>query len=108
VLGHSSCEDETVEIITAVIQMYREQGYYLERIYKWAKRVGYDEVRSQIMEDKIQRSAYYQRFVESQKVAQVDPWSERVSGMHKNEFAPIVPVEIEAGNSVVQPLLRTV
>ena len=49
ILGHSNSEDETVEIITAVIQMYREQGYYLERIYKWAKRVGYDEVRAQIM-----------------------------------------------------------
>ncbi len=108
VLGHSNSEDETVEIITAVIQMYREQGYYLERIYKWAKRVGYDEVRAQIMDNAEQRNAYFQRFVESQKVAQVDPWKERVSGVHKNEFTHITPVQIKATGNEVRPRLRTV
>ena len=108
ILGHSSSEDETVEIITAVIQMYREQGHYLERIYKWAKRVGYDEVRSQIMDNTEQRNAYYQRFVESQQVAQVDPWQERVSGVQKNEFNQITPVPVKRAENKVQPLLRTV
>jgi len=110
VLGHCNSEDETVEIITALIQMYREQGYYLERIYKWAKRVGYDEVRKQILDDLVLRKKYYQRFVESQKVAQVDPWAERVSGVQKEEFTPISPVVIDAKKSVskVRPLLRTI
>ena len=108
ILGHSSSEDETVEIITAVIQMCREQGHYLERIYKWAKRVGYDEVRSQIMDNTEQRNAYYQRFVESQQVAQVDPWQERVSGVQKNEFNQITPVPVKRAENKVQPLLRTV
>lgn len=96
VLGLVKTEDEAVEYITALIQMYREQGQYLERIYKWAKRIGYDEVRRQIMEDADKRQAYYDRFVFSQKFAQVDPWSERVSGKDKHEFKPMATLLPEA------------
>lgn len=96
VLGQVKTEDEAVEYITALIQMYREQGHYLERIYKWAKRIGYDEVRRQIMDDADKRKAYYDRFVFSQKFAQVDPWSERVSGKDKHEFKPMATLTMEA------------
>ncbi|MBD1548566.1 nitrite reductase large subunit NirB [Roseibium aggregatum] len=96
VLGLVKTEDEAVEYITALIQMYREQGHYLERIYKWAKRIGYDEVRRQIMDDADKRQAYYDRFVFSQKFAQVDPWSERVSGKDKHEFNPMATLLPEA------------
>jgi nitrite reductase (NADH) large subunit len=76
----------------ALTQMYREQGRYLERIYKWAKRIGLDEIRRQIMTDADKRKAYYDRFVFSQTFAQVDPWSERVSGKDKHEFRPMATV----------------
>ncbi|WP_176084708.1 nitrite reductase large subunit NirB [Martelella sp. HB161492] len=92
VLGMVKTEDEALEHIVALTQMYREQGRYLERIYKWAKRVGYDEVRAQIMNDPEKRKTYFDRFVESQKYAQVDPWSERVSGKDKHEFNPMAVV----------------
>lgn len=92
VLGLVKTEDEALEHIVALTQMYREQARYLERIYKWAKRIGYDEVRRQIMEDGEKRRAYYNRFVFSQKFAQVDPWSERVSGEHKHEFNPMATI----------------
>ncbi|MEH6495273.1 MAG: nitrite reductase large subunit NirB [Pseudomonas marincola] len=88
-LGHASSEDEALEYIVALTQLYREQGHYLERIYKWAKRVGVDAIRSQILDDDIGRKNLYQRFVYSQKFAQHDPWSERVSGKDKHEFNPI-------------------
>jgi len=96
VLGTVATEDEALEYIVALAQMYREQGYYLERIYKWAKRIGYDEVRAQIMDDPEKRKGYYDRFVHSQKFAQVDPWSERVSGKDKHEFQPIKIAQMEA------------
>jgi nitrite reductase (NADH) large subunit len=76
----------------ALTQMYREQGRYLERIYKWAKRIGIAEIKRQIMDDAGKRKAYYERFVFSQKFAQVDPWSERVSGKDKHEFRPMASV----------------
>ncbi|MBO6755039.1 MAG: NAD(P)/FAD-dependent oxidoreductase [Roseibium sp.] len=96
VLGLVKTEDEALEHIVAVVQMYREQGHYLERIYKWARRIGYDEVRRQIVDDAGRRAAYFDRFVFSQKFAQVDPWSERVSGKDKHEFNPLAIVSAEA------------
>ncbi|TNC74750.1 nitrite reductase large subunit NirB [Rubellimicrobium roseum] len=92
VLGHASTEDEALEIVVALTQMYREQGRYLERIYKWTKRIGVPEIRRQIMDDLPRRKSYFDRFVFSQKFAQVDPWSERVSGKDKHEFKPMAVV----------------
>ncbi|WP_018689291.1 nitrite reductase large subunit NirB [Ahrensia kielensis] len=86
ILGSVGSEEEVMVHVVALAQMYREQGWYLERIYKWAKRIGLDEIRKQIMDDPKMRQSYYERFVFSQKFAQVDPWSERVSGKDKHEF----------------------
>ncbi|MCO6186943.1 nitrite reductase large subunit NirB [Rhizobium sp. L1K21] len=92
VLCRVKTEEEAMEYIVALTQMYREQAHYLERIYKWAKRIGYDEIRKAIVDDAAKRAAYYDRFVFSQKFAQVDPWSERVSGKDKHEFNPMATV----------------
>ncbi|TGT34807.1 nitrite reductase large subunit, partial [Mesorhizobium sp. M8A.F.Ca.ET.167.01.1.1] len=84
VLGLVKTEDEALEVIVALVQMYREQARYLERIYKWAKRIGTAEIKRQILDDAERRRALFDRFVFSQKFAQVDPWSERVSGKDKH------------------------
>jgi len=86
-LGHADSEDEALEIITALTQMYREQGHYLERIYKWAKRVGMDTIKGAIIDDLAKRRHYAERFAYSQQFAQVDPWEERVNGKDAHEFA---------------------
>jgi nitrite reductase (NADH) large subunit len=96
VLGLVKTEEEALEHIVALTQMYREQGRYLERIYKWAKRIGVPEIKKQIMDDHEKRKAFYARFVYSQKFAQVDPWSERVSGVDKHEFKPMATLTLEA------------
>lgn len=96
VLGNVKTEDEVMAHVVALAQMYREQGHYLERIYKWAKRIGLDEIRAQIMDDADKRRAYYDRFVFSQQFAQVDPWDERVSGKDKHEFNPLATLNLEA------------
>ncbi len=96
VLGLVATEDEALEHIVALVQMYREQGHYLERIYKWAKRIGHDTVREHILNDEHKRREYFARFVFSQKFAQVDPWSERVSGKDKHEFSPMASIALEA------------
>jgi nitrite reductase (NADH) large subunit len=95
VLGLVKTEDEALEVIAALVQMYREQGRYLERIYKWAKRIGIDEIRRQVLNDLPRRKTFFDRFVFSQKFAQVDPWSERVSGKDKHEFRPLAAVPFQ-------------
>jgi nitrite reductase (NADH) large subunit len=92
VLGLVKTEDEALEVIVALVQMYREQARYLERIYKWARRIGIDEIRRQVLDDLNRRKTFFGRFVYSQKFAQVDPWSARVSGLHKHEFRPMATV----------------
>ena len=96
VLGLVRTEDEALEVIVALTQMYREQARYLERIYKWARRVGIAEIKRQIMDDQERRRGYFDRFVFSQRFAQVDPWSERVSGKDKHEFRPMATVGFAA------------
>lgn len=86
-LGHADTEDEALEIIAALTQLYREQGYYLERIYKWAKRVGIDSIKAAVIHDRAKRAHYFERFSFSQQFAQVDPWEERVNGKDAHEFA---------------------
>ena len=74
----------------ALCQLYREQGRYLERIYKWAKRVGVDTIRQQIMEDGERRTRALRALrAIAQKFAQIDPWAERAAGKDAHEFAPL-------------------
>jgi nitrite reductase (NADH) large subunit len=96
-LCRASTEEETIEIIAALVQLYREQGRYLERIYKWANRVGADSIKAQIVDDVEKRRAFYQRFVFSQRFARKDPWAERVAGKDAYEFAPIADLSSSAG-----------
>jgi nitrite reductase (NADH) large subunit len=94
-LGHVDTQDEAIEVVAALTQLYREQGRYLERIYKWAKRVGVDSIKSHVMADKDKRKALYERFVLSQKFAQIDPWAERVAGKEAHEFAAMADLTLK-------------
>jgi len=86
-LTHVATETAVIEHTAALMQAYREQGHYLERIYKWAARVGHDTVRAQVVDDADNRAALKARFDRSQKVAQVDPWAARaVQGEQRHEF----------------------
>jgi nitrite reductase (NADH) large subunit len=94
VLGHAKTEDEAIEIVAALTQLYREQGRYLERIYKWAKRVGTPSIKAAVIDDLEKRSALRDRFVFSQTFAQVDPWEERVNGKDAHEFAAMAELRL--------------
>jgi nitrite reductase (NADH) large subunit len=87
-------EDDVIEYTGALLQLYRETGHYLERIYKWADRVGFETIGKQIVDDPERRKALCGRFVEAQKYAQDDPWAERVRGHDAHEFRPISEVSM--------------
>ena len=44
-------EDEVIEHVAAVVQLYRLQGHYLERMYKWVVRVGMDSIKDAVVND---------------------------------------------------------
>ncbi|WP_374300623.1 nitrite reductase large subunit NirB [Ferrovibrio sp.] len=87
-------EEEVLEYTGALMQLYREQAHYLDRIHKWLHRVGLDTVKQQIVEDHERRRALFARFVLAQKVAQVDPWAERVNGAFAHEFKPLADLRL--------------
>jgi nitrite reductase (NADH) large subunit len=87
-LTRAPSENEAVWTICAVVQLYREEGWYLERIYKWMDRVGVDSIRAAI-EDPERRKALYDRFSYSQRFSRIDPWAERVAGRDGEEFNPL-------------------
>ncbi|MEM9845317.1 MAG: nitrite reductase large subunit NirB, partial [Pseudomonadota bacterium] len=87
-------EREALEYCAAVLQLYREQGHYLERIYKWEARVGLEKIQAQVVTDDENRLALYERFLFAQKFSQNDPWAERASGgVDAHEFKALVPAE---------------
>ncbi len=85
-------EEQTLEYCAAFIQIYREQARYLERTAPWVERVGLSYIKQQVVEDTEQRQALHQRFLISQKYAQIDPWAERAKGMEQHEFVPLKQV----------------
>ena len=71
------------------MQVYREEARYLERTAPWVERVGLSYVKQRIVDDAQGRKILYERFLESQKYAQIDPWKERAEGGEAHEFTPI-------------------
>jgi nitrite reductase (NADH) large subunit len=88
VLTKVATEEEAIWTICAVTQMYREEAWYLERIYKWMERVGLESIKA-AMEDPERRRAYYDRFAYSQRFSRIDPWAQRVAGRDQAEFNPL-------------------
>ena len=88
-LCHVKTTDEVQDYCAAYIQLYREEAWYLERTAPWIERVGLDYVKKHIVEDAAGRRQLAERFYYSQKFAQVDPWTERASGVDKHEFSPL-------------------
>src|SRR5262245_19865911 len=83
-------EEETIAVIAALTQLYRERGWYLERMYKWCDRVGLEQIRKLVVDDLANRKALYDRFAYSQQFAQSDPWAARARrGVDSNEFKPM-------------------
>jgi nitrite reductase (NADH) large subunit len=90
-LAKVTTEDEVLEYAAAFMQMYREEAWYLERTAPWVERVGIDTVRVR-MSDAGGRKMLRDRFMDSQRHAQSDPWAERASGVDAHEFQALAAV----------------
>ena len=66
---------EVLEYAGGFLQLYREEGWYLERTVHYIHRVGLDHVKKKIVDDAASRVALWERLQFS--VADVpDPWFE--------------------------------
>jgi len=80
--------DEVREVTGAFLQLYREEGFYLERTVHFVQRVGLDYVRSRVLEDLEGRHALHERLLYALR-GLPDPWAERTEGPAKREFIPL-------------------
>jgi len=85
-------EEQVLEYCAAFTQLYREEAHYLERTAPWVERVGLAHIKAKVVEDAASRKALAERFLISQKPAQVDPWKARAEGEQAYEFKPLAEV----------------
>ncbi|SBT05152.1 Nitrite reductase (NAD(P)H) [Candidatus Accumulibacter aalborgensis] len=78
-------DEEVMEYAGAFLQLYREEGFYLERTCHYLERVGLDHAKNRVVEDEENRKALYGRLLAELKDAK-DPWAERIAGVEKNEY----------------------
>lgn len=82
-------EEEVKEYCGAYLQLYREEARYLERTAHWIERVGLAYVQARVVSDPESRRALYERFLESQKSAQIDPWAALARESERHHFEPL-------------------
>ncbi|MBA3998531.1 MAG: nitrite reductase large subunit [Candidatus Accumulibacter sp.] len=78
-------DEEVMEHAGAFLQLYREEGFYLERTCHYVERVGLDHVKGKVVEDAENRRALHARLLDALRDAK-DPWAERVAGVERQEF----------------------
>jgi nitrite reductase (NADH) large subunit len=85
-------DEEVMEYSGAFLQLYREEGWYLERTCHYMDRVGLDYIKGKILEDEEGRKALYARLLDSLKDAR-DPWETSREGKAIKQF---IPIKVEA------------
>ena len=64
---------EVTAVVSAFVQLYREEAEYGERTFKWISRVGFKKIRRSVVEDIESRSALNERLEEA-LAGRFDPW----------------------------------
>ncbi|WP_018989013.1 nitrite reductase large subunit NirB [Aromatoleum toluclasticum] len=82
--------EEVMEYSGAFLQLYREEGYYLERTVHYVERVGLEHVKKHVLENAENRKALFERLLYALQDAK-DPWAERYAA----EAVPAVRREFE-------------
>ncbi|WP_291994426.1 nitrite reductase large subunit NirB [Candidatus Accumulibacter sp. ACC003] len=80
-----SNDAEVMEYAGAFLQLYREEGFYLERTCHYLERVGLEHAKNRVVDDAENRKALHARLLAELKDAK-DPWAERIAGVEKNEY----------------------
>ena len=81
--------DEVLEYTGAFCQLYREEGWYLERTVHYVNRVGLDHVKKKILDDPAGRKALWER-LQFALDGEPDPWFQHQEAqVDLRQFTPI-------------------
>ena len=80
---------EVMEFTGAFLQLYREEGWYLERTVHYISRVGLDHVKKRILEDVAGRKALWEK-LQFALDGEPDPWFEsNRASVDVRQFVPV-------------------
>jgi nitrite reductase (NADH) large subunit len=81
--------EEVLEYTGAFMQLYREEGWYLERTVHYINRVGLDYVKKKILEDEALRQALWAK-LQAALEGEPDPWFElQRAKVDTRQFEPL-------------------
>ncbi len=81
--------DEVIEYAAAFLQLYREEGFYLERTVHFVARVGLEYVKKRVVEDPGGRRALAARMAHAVSI-ESDPWHEPAkAAVDERQFVPL-------------------
>ncbi|MET1116279.1 MAG: (2Fe-2S)-binding protein, partial [Comamonas sp.] len=89
---------EVLEYTGAFMQLYREEGWYLERTVHYVNRVGLDYVKKRILEDHAGRAELWER-LQFALDGEPDPWFElQKAAVDERQFTPVahIPAPVAA------------
>ena len=92
--------EEVIRTATALLQYYRENGDYKERLYDFVPRVGLEEIRRVVADPRLS-AELLERF-RIAKAAVSDPWLERDEPYHPRQFSDLDP---PGGGDLVEALV---
>jgi nitrite reductase (NADH) large subunit len=82
---------EVMEVSGAFLQLYREEGWYLERTVHWIARVGLDSIKQRVLDDADNRKALWER-LQFALDGEPDPWFEfDKAAVDRRQFIPLIP-----------------
>ncbi len=82
--------EEVLEYTGAFMQLYRQEGWYLERTVHYINRVGLDYVKKKILDDATLRQALWAK-LQAALEGEPDPWFDlQDAKVDTRQFAPIV------------------
>ena len=80
---------EVLEHAGAFLQLYREEGWYLERTVHYLGRVGIEHVKKKVLDDAANRKALWER-LQFALDGEPDPWFEHAkASVDLRQFAPV-------------------
>jgi nitrite reductase (NADH) large subunit len=83
--------EEVLEYTGAFMQLYREEGWYLERTVHYVNRVGLDHVKQRILDDAAGRQALWSRLQDALR-DEPDPWVDLARAqVDTRQFEPLLP-----------------
>ncbi|MCW7537568.1 nitrite reductase large subunit NirB [Aquabacterium sp. A7-Y] len=81
--------EEVLEYSGAFLQLYREEGWYLERTVHYLHRVGMEHIKKAVLEDAANRKALWER-LQFALDGEPDPWFEfDEAGVDTRQFEPL-------------------